>query len=65
MVKIEKLLAGVRNKDPKITAALDSVYNIDVCPRLLKLLVTFADRFPDRDMVSVLLGRMLERAQRA
>jgi N-acetylgalactosamine kinase len=54
MVKLEQLLAGARNRDPEIMAALDSVYNIDVGPRLVQLLETFADRFPDRDMVSVL-----------
>jgi galactokinase len=54
MVKLEQLLAGVKSGDPEIVAVLDRVYNIDVSQHLVKLLETFADRYPERDRVSVL-----------
>ncbi|MBN2287750.1 MAG: hypothetical protein JXQ83_00360, partial [Candidatus Glassbacteria bacterium] len=54
MVKLERLLTGIRNQDPEITAVLDRVYNIDVSSRLVKLIETFADRFPGIEQVSVL-----------
>ena len=54
MVKLEQLLAGIKSQDPEIVAVLDRVYNIDVSRHLVKLLETFADRYPERDRVSVL-----------
>ncbi len=54
MIELEKLLTGIKNRDSKIPAVLDSVYNIEVGERLVKLLETFADRFPGRDRIIVL-----------
>ena len=54
MLEITKLLSGLRNGSPEIKKVLESVYNTDAAPRIIRLLEHFAARFPEQAKVAVL-----------
>ncbi len=54
MILIDTLLQGLRRRDSRLTGQLDKIYSLDTTDRLIHLLETFAERFPDEPEVSVL-----------
>jgi len=54
MVQINSLLQILSQRDPRIKKTLESIYNIDATPKVLRLIETFAERFPDETEVTVL-----------
>ena len=54
MILVDNLLQALRRRDSRLLEQLSRIYSIDAVPRLLRLLETFVERFPEEPEVIVL-----------